>query len=80
MYIICYFQIIRDEKFNHGTLNAISITKQNFTLFIGTQNGVILSIVIPMMYEIAYKEFKMHKHSIIKVLMIIITINIMGKD
>jgi len=48
-------------------LNAVSISKSNLILFIAAENGVILTVILPMGVQIEYKEFKIHSHSIKKV-------------
>lgn len=60
-------KIIREVNFHHGPLSAISISKPNVILFIATQNGIVMTLALPMMYQVVRKEYKMHNRSIKKV-------------
>lgn len=61
------FKVKREVNFYGIPLNAISISKSNLILFIAAQNGVILTVILPMGMQIEYEEFKIHSHSITKV-------------
>lgn len=60
-------KIVREVDLNQGSLNAVSISKSNSILFVATQTGVIMTIMLPMMYKIVFKEFKIHSDAITKV-------------
>lgn len=61
------FKIIREVNLNQGPLNAVSISKSNSILFVATQSGVIMTVMLPMMNKIVFKEFKIHSNTITKV-------------
>lgn len=54
-------------NFHQGPLNAISISKLSPLLFLAAQNGVVMAVALPIMYQGTRKEFKMHDKSITKV-------------
>ncbi|VVC30814.1 WD40/YVTN repeat-like-containing domain,WD40 repeat,WD40-repeat-containing domain,WD40 repeat [Cinara cedri] len=59
---------IRDVNCQQGSLNSVAITKSNLILFIAAQNGIVLAIVLPILYDdiVEYKKYKMHNHSVTK--------------
>lgn len=67
MHNIILFKVKREVNFYGTPLNAVSISKSNLILFIAAENGVILTVILPMGVQIEYKEFKIHSHSIKKV-------------
>ncbi|CAI6352733.1 unnamed protein product [Macrosiphum euphorbiae] len=59
-------KVKREVNFYGTPLNAVSISKSNLILFIAAENGIILTVILPMGVQIEYKEFKIHSHSIKK--------------
>ncbi|KAE9523980.1 hypothetical protein AGLY_015627 [Aphis glycines] len=59
-------KVKREVNFYGIPLNAVSVSKSNLILFIAAENGVILTVILPMGVQIEYKEFKIHSHSVKK--------------
>ncbi|XP_025200516.1 LOW QUALITY PROTEIN: cilia- and flagella-associated protein 57-like [Melanaphis sacchari] len=59
-------KVKREVNFYGVPLNAVSVSKSNLILFIAAENGVILTVILPMGVQIEYKEFKIHSNSIKK--------------
>ncbi|XP_060845459.1 cilia- and flagella-associated protein 57-like [Rhopalosiphum padi] len=59
-------KVKREVNFYGTPLNAVSVSQSNLILFIAAENGVILTVILPMEVQIEYKEFKIHSHSIKK--------------
>lgn len=70
LYYLYYvkLKVIREDNFHQGPLNALSISNKRSILFLAAQNGVILAVALPMMYQVIRKEFKMHNNGITKVI------------
>jgi len=60
-------KVKREVNLSGIPLNAISISNLHGILFIATEIGVILTVILPMGVQIEYREFKIHSHSITKV-------------
>ncbi|XP_025202982.1 cilia- and flagella-associated protein 57-like [Melanaphis sacchari] len=58
--------VIRDKDLDHGPLNTIILSRSDLILFIACQNGVILSLELPIKSQIKYKEFCIHNKTISK--------------
>lgn len=69
MVLLCYIllKVVREVNFHQGSLSAVSISKSDSTLFVGTQNGVVIAVLLPMIGGVVQNEFKMHNKSITKV-------------
>lgn len=61
------FQVIRDIDLHQGPLDAIVLSSSDLILFAAGENGVLLSLMLPIMAEIKHKEFNMHNKNITKV-------------
>lgn len=59
--------MIRDIDLHQGPLDAIALSESDLILFVAGQNGVLLSLMLPIMAEIKHKEFNMHNKNITKV-------------
>lgn len=59
--------MIRDIDLHKGPLDAIALSRSDFILFVAGKNGVVLSLMLPIMAEIKHKEFNMHNKNITKV-------------
>lgn len=60
-------KVTREVNFHQGSLNAVSVSKSNSMLFLAAQNGVLLTVALPLMYQVVRKEYKMFNQSITKV-------------
>jgi len=60
-------QVVRDIDLHKGPLDAIVLSGSDLILFVAGQNGVVLSLMLPIMAEIKHKEFNMHNKNITKV-------------
>lgn len=59
--------MVRDIDLHQGPLDAIALSRSDLILFVAGQNGVVLSLMLPIMAEIKHKEFNMHNKNITKV-------------
>jgi len=59
--------VVRDIDLQVGPLDAIALSRFDLILFVAGQNGVVLSLMLPIMAEIKHKEFNMHNKNITKV-------------
>lgn len=60
-------KVIRDIDLHQGPLDAIVLSKSDLILFVASENGVVLSLMLPIMAEIEHKQFNMHNKNITKV-------------
>eukprot|EP00102_Acyrthosiphon_pisum_P002329 XP_001943650.2 PREDICTED: cilia- and flagella-associated protein 57-like [Acyrthosiphon pisum] len=63
--------VVRDIDLHQGALDAIVLSRSDLILFVAGQNGVVLSLLLPIMAEIKHKEFNMHNKNITKMSMTI---------
>ncbi|KAF0763554.1 cilia- and flagella-associated protein 57 [Aphis craccivora] len=63
--------VVRDIDLHQGPLDAIALSRSDLILFVAGQNGVVLSLMLPIMAEIKHKEFYMHNKNITKMCMTI---------
>jgi len=59
--------VVRDIDLHQGPLDAIALSRSDLILFVAGQDGVVLSLMLPIMAEIKHKEFNMHNKNITKV-------------
>lgn len=59
--------MVRDIDLHQGPLDAIALSRSDLILFVAGQDGVVLSLMLPIMAEIKHKEFNMHNKNITKV-------------
>ncbi|XP_050424212.1 cilia- and flagella-associated protein 57-like [Adelges cooleyi] len=56
--------ITRDIDLSKGSLDALVLSKSDLMLFVAGKNGVVLSLMLPIMAEINYKQFNIHNKNI----------------
>jgi len=59
--------VVRDIDLHQGPLDAITLSRSDLILFVAGQDGVVLSLMLPIMAEIKHREFNMHNKNITKV-------------
>lgn len=67
IFVLYFIQVIRDINLHQGPLDAIALARSDLILFVAGKNGVILSLMLPIMAEIKHREFNMHNKNITKV-------------
>lgn len=45
-------------------MDALTLSKSDLMLFVAVKNGKILSLMLPIMAEIKYNQFSMHKKKV----------------
>ncbi|XP_050525213.1 cilia- and flagella-associated protein 57-like isoform X2 [Daktulosphaira vitifoliae] len=56
--------ITRDIDLFKGALDAITLSKSDLMLFVAVNNGIILSLMLPIMADIKYNQFSMHNKKV----------------
>ncbi|KAF6216035.1 hypothetical protein GE061_000372 [Apolygus lucorum] len=61
-------EIIKTVPLNQYALHAIVISHSDQLMFVGGEKGCVVSVVYPLVYPPAYKEFSMHTQPVTKIL------------